>query len=139
MILFLQWRREHMYYSVKRTVNVPERYEKRKTAKTKFDLSKICISAIAVFLITIILCTGSILLHTSCTEAADNGTSQLYYKSVQIEQGDSLWSIAEEYMNPEFASIPDYIREIKRVNHISSDQIHAGAYLVVPYYASESY
>lgn len=60
-----------------------------------------------------------------------------YYKSIRIERGDSLWSIAEEYMGPEYASANDYINEIAEINNIASselDDLQEGDYLVVAYY-----
>lgn len=54
--------------------------------------------------------------------------------SVEIEEGDTLWSIADHYYVPECGSIPAYIKEIKKTNHLTTDTIHAGCYLVIPYY-----
>lgn len=55
--------------------------------------------------------------------------------SVEIKKGDSLWSIASEYMSDEYDNINDYIDEIKKCNGITTDQIRSGNYIVVPYYA----
>lgn len=61
-----------------------------------------------------------------------------YYTSVQVEDGDSLWSIAEEYSDVDsYASYTDYIDEVKQINHISGDDIHAGEYLTIPYYSAQ--
>lgn len=128
-----------MYHSVKTVVSVPSRYRRAHVSNVRSRFSKIWLTVIAIFFITVIFSTGIFMLQGSHTEAANNKTTQIYYKSIQIEQGDSLWSIAEDYMNPEFDSIHAYIREVKRLNHISSDQIHAGAYLVIPYYVSDVY
>ena len=57
-----------------------------------------------------------------------------YYTSIKIQKGDTLWSIAEEYMTQEYENTRDYIDEIIRLNHLSSDKIHYGKFLVVPYY-----
>jgi len=54
--------------------------------------------------------------------------------SVQIEEGDSLWSLAEEYYTSDYKSIRNYVKEIKRTNGLSSDTIHAGCYLTIPCY-----
>lgn len=56
------------------------------------------------------------------------------YKSIQINQGDSLWSIASEHYSEEWKSIPEYIDLIKSCNSLYEDQITAGCYLVIPYY-----
>lgn len=55
--------------------------------------------------------------------------------SVRIEEGDSLWSIAERHITEEYSDIRTYINEIKRSNGLTSDVIHEGAYIIVPYYS----
>ncbi|MDO5519315.1 MAG: LysM peptidoglycan-binding domain-containing protein [bacterium] len=55
-------------------------------------------------------------------------------KSIQIQEGDSLWSIAKEHYSNDYTSIEQYIEDIKQCNNISSDTIHAGKYLIIPYY-----
>ena len=51
-----------------------------------------------------------------------------------VQPKDSLWSIAKENMNPGFDDIYDYIHEVRRCNQLSTDQITAGNYLMIPYY-----
>lgn len=60
-----------------------------------------------------------------------------YYKSVQIEKGDSLWSIAHRYMGTGYDSVYEYMDELADANHLKlSDLNHLqeGDYLVVAYY-----
>ena len=71
------------------------------------------------------------------TAAAGDSSSTYHISSVQIEEGDSLWSLASEYYSEEFVSIPDYIEEIKRMNGLSSDKLYAGNYLLIPCYSVE--
>ncbi|MBR6019600.1 MAG: LysM peptidoglycan-binding domain-containing protein [Lachnospiraceae bacterium] len=54
--------------------------------------------------------------------------------SVYVENGDSLWSIAEKYYTPECGDMKDYVREIKRTNGLNSDTILYGYTLLVPYF-----
>lgn len=56
--------------------------------------------------------------------------------SMEIQKGDTLWSIAREYITDEYDSMNEYIREIKASNGLVSDTIHAGAYLIIPYYSN---
>ena len=65
---------------------------------------------------------------------ANHQLSDMKYKIVQIEEGDSLWTIAQDNMDPGFSDINEYIREVKRCNQMDSDTITAGNYLMVPYY-----
>ncbi|MDO5146861.1 MAG: LysM peptidoglycan-binding domain-containing protein [Eubacteriales bacterium] len=65
---------------------------------------------------------------------ADQKIGEIQYKVIEIQRGDSLWSIAEENMTPGFSDIPTYINEIKRCNQLDSDRITSGHYLMIPYY-----
>lgn len=60
-----------------------------------------------------------------------------YYTSVQIESGDSLWSIANKYCTEGNMDISDYIKEIKQINHLTTDNITSGQYLTVIYFSTE--
>ena len=56
----------------------------------------------------------------------------IVYESVQIHEGDSLWSIAEQYAVEE-QDIRSYIQDICSLNDLSSDEtIYAGQYLILP-------
>lgn len=85
--------------------------------------------------------TGSISASGFRANAKDDSSqvSYKYYKSVAVSNNDTLWSIAEKYMDEEhYDSINDYIAEVKRMNSLKNDTIHYGEYLIVPYY-NDSY
>ena len=90
----------------------------------------------------------TVCLITTCTlslsgfrsNAKDDSTevSYKYYKSITVASDDTLWSIAEKYMDEDhYDSITDYIGEVKRMNSLTDDVINYGEYLVIPYYDSE--
>jgi cell division protein YceG involved in septum cleavage len=58
--------------------------------------------------------------------------------SVEIQRGDTLWSIASTYISDEYKDLNEYIDEIMISNGMSSDIIQAGKYIIVPYYADAS-
>lgn len=60
-----------------------------------------------------------------------------YYKSIEIASGDTLWDIAEEYVNSNYSSINEYIDEVKQINNLSSDNIKDSQFLTVAYYDTE--
>ena len=62
-----------------------------------------------------------------------------YFKSIEIQPGDTLWSIAEEYMSDDYESVADYIKEVKFMNNIEDSRITTGNYLVVPYYSFQKH
>lgn len=55
--------------------------------------------------------------------------------SIKIEKGDTLWSIANEYITEDYKDINSYINEIKKSNGLIDDTIHEGKYLIIPYYS----
>ncbi|MGF6989044.1 LysM repeat protein [Lachnospiraceae bacterium PM6-15] len=58
-----------------------------------------------------------------------------YYKSIQITSGDTLWDIANEYRGNQ--EIKSYIKEIKKMNNLKSDQINDMSYLTIMYYEQD--
>ena len=56
------------------------------------------------------------------------------YISVQVEEGDSLWSLAEAYKSPS-DDIRRYIDNIRSVNGMHTDTLIASEYLIIPLYS----
>jgi len=80
----------------------------------------------------------SIVFGTINAQAAPAKTANKYYTSIQIESGDTLWAISSEYITDEYNDMNEYIAEVCMINHIAEDEIHAGQYIVIPYYATEA-
>ncbi len=72
----------------------------------------------------------------SNAETDDKEITFKYYKSILIENGDTLWSIATEHKAPAMDT-KALVEEIKKMNGLGSDHITTGNYLVVPYYSNE--
>lgn len=91
-----------------------------------------------LLLITVCLITAcSVSLSGFRSNAKDDSTeaSYKYYKSIVISGHDTLWSIAQEYMDADhYDSIDDYIKEVKHMNSLTDDAIQYGEHLVIPYY-----
>ena len=90
-----------------------------------------------VLLITIGSVVFGSIFSSAQTNAEESGVQYKYYKSIQIEKGDSLWSIAKEYRTDAYESTQEYIEELMELNNLTSDEIHHGQYLIVAYYDSE--
>ena len=69
--------------------------------------------------------------------SSEDPVSFKYYKSIEIEDGDTLWGIAEEYMGDDYDSVQEYIAELKDINQLVTDDIQSAKYLTVVYYDSE--
>lgn len=74
---------------------------------------------------------------TSHAESEVGNVSFKYYTDIEVEYGDSLWSIAQEYRDSHYDSIFDYMNEVRSINHITGDTIKEGQILIVPYYSGE--
>lgn len=95
------------------------------------------IIAYIIVIIAVLAVTGSILFSSMKAQAAPATPTYKYYTSVQIQKGDTLWSIADSYMTDEYADKRAYIQEICSINHILEDDIHSGQYITIPYYSSD--
>ena len=93
-----------------------------------------------VAIIVIILVSLGILLGTGISALASSDKPAgcyKYYKSICVEEGDTLWDIAGEYITDTDMDRNEYIREICELNHICADEIHAGDYIIISYYSDE--
>lgn len=70
---------------------------------------------------------------------SDASSGFKYYTSVTVEAGESLWDIAEEYIDYDYyKDRNDYISEVKNINHLDAQgSILAGQSLILPYYSAE--
>ncbi|MBQ3558290.1 MAG: LysM peptidoglycan-binding domain-containing protein [Agathobacter sp.] len=95
------------------------------------------ILAIAViFVVALGILLGSS-MKTLASSEKDVSSYHKYYESIRVESGDTLWTIADEYIDGFNLSKTDYIAEVCQINQISEDEIHAGDYIVVPYYSQD--
>ncbi len=90
----------------------------------KLKLTIVLLVILVVFTLLIIFIPA---FHKSEVKAADVNNNR--YESVLIEDGDTLWSIAEEYYGS--VNIPYQVDQIKKLNGIASDKITAGNYLLL--------
>ena len=98
--------------------------------KRKALFASIILSSLVLFI--------SVIIIPNTVKAKDSVKREKHIISVKIEEGDSLWSIAKQYITSEYNDIGDYIHEIKKANGLKSDTIHAGCYIIVPCYVEES-
>ena len=45
-----------------------------------------------------------------------------------------MWKLAERYCPYEFLTTEEYVYELKRINGLTEDTIHAGRYLTIVYF-----
>lgn len=85
---------------------------------------------IFAFMFAVLLSLLTVLLIDMKSDAKD---CSYIYKSIRIEDGDTLEGIAGRFLSYSgMSSHSDYVKEISRVNRLSSDKIISGAYLAIP-------
>lgn len=86
------------------------------------------------YLLFALILTGilSFTYLVSAREIANPG-HETYYTSIRVEPGDTLWDIAAKTMPSEYTSVNDYVKVLRKMNSLQSDDIQAGYYLIVSY------
>ncbi|MGF7144272.1 cell division protein YceG involved in septum cleavage [Anaerotaenia torta] len=106
-------------------------YFTESSAYYQMNKKRIWMAGAAILLIVLAF---SILFITKTVTAQRNSDRRKLVTCVEIQKGDTLWSIASRYYTDEYSDMNEYIREIKESNRMVSDVIHPGNYIVVPYY-----
>lgn len=83
-------------------------------------------------LIIVIVCIMLNVFPVSA-DSTHSQTGSVYYTSIEIQPGDTLWDIAEETMTSEYSSIPEYVKVLKEMNSLDSDRLEAGQNLIIAY------
>lgn len=87
--------------------------------------------------IAIVLCVSmsfsAFFVSAKEKETTDNESSHIYYRSIRIEQGDTLWDIASENLPVTYSSVEKYVEVLKEINGLSSDEIFSGENLMIAY------
>lgn len=112
----------------KRSRNIRKRIRNRRMIK--FSVAMCLVFALAFSF-------GGIFSYAGSNQGQAEQTHK-YYTSIQIEHGDTLSTIAERFITTEYTDTESYIYEVAQMNHIDSEKpIHAGQYLIVPYFSAE--
>lgn len=98
-------------------------------------MKKTLFLVVLIFVLGISLCGVSML--NSKAEENNGRKAVIYYKSIEIQSGDSLWTIAQEYAPCIGMTTKEYIKVLKQMNHLKKDIIHAGNHLTVMYSVCE--
>ena len=103
-------------------------------AKKKQAIKRQALLADVMFLTilaTVFVITGC--LKANQVKASSAKEENVYYKTIQVEEGDTLWTLADQYMGSNSFDRQQYIDEVKEMNHLTDDTIESGAYLMIPY------
>ncbi len=107
---------------------------KRQINHRKVLRRRIVVSILSVFLIILF-----VLSFNSIAQATEEipETTYKYFTYHTVDKGDTLWNLAEEYIDYNFyENIQDYVSEVKEINHMTDDTIIAGQTIVIPYFSN---
>lgn len=106
--------------------NIQKNYRKQQVWQLSVVIRTLCI----IISLTVLFSNFYVSAHNNRTEEPANFK---YYKSITIESGDCLWTIAEEYITDDYSSVSEYVEVLKEINHIHGDHIQEGQSLIVAY------
>lgn len=86
---------------------------------------------LTIMVFTVILL--SLFIGIRMVHASERVEYEKAFISIEIAPGDTLISIAGDYAAAG-SDYNDYIDEVKRINNLKDNTIHAGCYLMVPVY-----
>lgn len=123
---------ERVYEAILKSEDRSRRYRERRLRQMRI---RFLLTIAAIFLTLIMAISYRAIL--SDAKDSENITYK-YYTSIEIQYGDTLWSIAQAYCSEEYDSVDDYIHEVMKINHLQPESvIAAGNHLIVPYFSEE--
>ena len=105
--------------------------QKKRRAKARFTRF-LTVLAMVCCAVCIILIVNKTQIHE--VKAGNSVQLNKYYKTITIQSGDTLWSIAQEYNMDDSKSTKDYVEELMSMNNLHNDNITAGQKLLVTYF-----
>ena len=105
--------------------------QKKRRARARFTrfITVLAMVCCAVCIILLVNKTQIREVKAGCSEQLNK-----YYKTITIQSGDTLWSIAQEYNMDDSKSTKDYVEELMSMNNLHDDNITAGQKLLVTYF-----
>ncbi len=109
-----------------------KRNRKNKKSRAKAKTARFLTALIVISVIVcVILFSNKNQAHA--VEGTDTVPLHKYYKTITIQPGDTLWSIAGEYKMAS-CSTKDYVDELMLMNNLHNDNITSGMQLLITYY-----
>ncbi len=87
----------------------------------------------------VMVCAVSYHSIKSNAHTSDQEMNFKYYASITVACGDTLWELADEYIDYEqYADKEVYLAEVRNINHLDeSMNIKTGQNLILPYYSND--
>ena len=106
--------------------------KRRREKQLRRRIITFCVSASLIIFLALILSFS----FRSDASSSQEHKQYRYYTSVSVVSGDSIYSIAEEYMdNLHYRDVDELVYDIASINRISTKaDLTAGTSIFVPYY-----
>lgn len=107
--------------------------------KRQLNHRKVLRRRIAIALLSVLLVFLFVLSFNSIALATEElpETSYKYFTYHIVEKGDTLWNLAEEFIDYNYyKNVQDYVSEVKEINHMTDDTIRVGQTVVIPYFST---
>ena len=93
-------------------------------------------------LVSICLIAFFAVCYFSIKSSANTGNDDMsfkYYTQITIANGDTLWTIADDYIDySKYRDKAEYVAEVQSINNLNDTcDIRSGQTLIMPYYSSE--
>ena len=110
----------------------------RRRLRRQREIRRRCL-VFAMTLCLIAVCTISYHALQTTASTGREVVNFKYYTNITIQYGETLWDIADEYIDyNEYKNKSTYIEEVKNINHLDDNcAITAGQHLIVPYFSTE--
>lgn len=95
---------------------------------------KVANNSIMLTILVILVLILSFFIGSRIVHANESIEYNKSFISIEIEPGDTLNSIAQEHALT--SHYDEYISEVKKINNLETDTIHAGCYLMIPIYSA---
>ncbi len=132
-----QKRRKRPYTESRRSYDfILERQIGRTSERTRKHVQRMCLMVTGLIMFVVVL-SFLIISRPGSAEAFDGKELVKDYVCVEIREGDSLWSVAQEYMSKQLPSmnIDMLVNEIEKINGLNQETVlKPGNQIMVPYY-----
>ena len=100
---------------------------------------QIIAAALIIAMITVVSGTFAIRSHAESVNAESDTVYYRYTAMYRVCSGDTLTSIAEQYMDDvHYDSVSDYVKELRQMNGMyNDDKLKSGELIAVTYYSTE--
>jgi hypothetical protein len=100
---------------------------------------QIIAAALIILMITVVSGTFAIRSHAESVNAESDTVYYRYTAMYRVSSGDTLSSIAEQYMDDvHYDSVSDYVKELRQMNGMyNDDKLVTGELIAVTYYSTE--